>query len=114
MDCSKSKTPHSELELRNRLEPAFVPPTVDEDFPRSAPTKGKRKSITQVPEQSIDNGILNDEPSGKKFKVSKPSTSSSTNPALSTILEPFTFLRIKTKIFKLHNVVTTMTHLSSF
>ena len=64
---------------------------VDEDFPRSAPIKGKRKSITQVPEQSKDNGILNDEPSGKKLKVSKPSTSSSTNPALSTILEPFYF-----------------------
>jgi hypothetical protein len=97
LDCPKSKTPHSELELRNRLEPSFVPPTVEEDFPRSAPIKGKRKSTTQVPEQSKDNGILNDEPSGKKLKVSKPSTSSSTNPALSTILEPFTYLRIKTK-----------------
>ncbi len=71
---------------------------MEEDFPRSAPIKGKRKSTTQVPEQSKDNGILNDEPSGKKLKVSKPSTSSSTNPALSTILKFFTSLRIKTKI----------------
>jgi hypothetical protein len=50
-----------------------------------------------VPEQSKDNGILNDEPSSKKLKVFKPSTSSSFNPALSTILESFTSLRIKTK-----------------
>ena len=83
LDCPKIKTPHSELELCNRLEPPFVPPTVEEDFPRSVPIKSKRKNTTQVSEQSKDNGILNDEPSCKKLKVFKPSTSSSTNPALS-------------------------------
>ena len=41
---------------------------------------------------------MNDEPSGKKLKVSKPSTSSSTNPIFSMILEPITSLRIKTKV----------------
>ena len=98
LDCPKSKTPHSELELRNHLEPAFVPPTVEEDFPRSAPIKGKRKNSVQVPEKSKDNDPMNDEPSSKKLKVSKPSTSSSTNPGFSTILEPFSSLRIKTKV----------------
>ena len=100
MDCPKSKTPHSVLELHNRLEPAFVPPTVEEDFLRSTSIKGKTKSTTQVPEQSKDNGILYDEPSGKKLKDSKPSTSSSTNSALFTNLETFTSLRIKTKILQ--------------
>ena len=50
-----------------------------------------------MPEQSKDNDRMNDEPSGKKLKVCKPSTSPSTNPVLSTILEFFTSLRIKTK-----------------
>jgi hypothetical protein len=97
LDCPISKTPHSELELRNRLEPAFVAPIVEEDLPRSAPTKGKRKNISQVLEQSQDHDIFNDQPSSKKLKVSKPITSSNTNPALCTILEPFTSLKIKTK-----------------
>ena len=98
LDCPKNKTLHSKLELHNRLEPKFVPPTVDEDFPRSAPIKGKRKITTQVPEQSKDNDILTDEPSGKKLKVSKPSTSSSTNSVFSTILELLNFFKNKTKI----------------
>ena len=51
-----------------------------------------------MPGESKDNGILNDEPSGRKLKVSKPSTSSSTNHALSTILELFNSLIIKIKI----------------
>ena len=46
LDCPKSKIPHSEFKLRNRLEPAFVPPTVEEDFRRSAPIKSKMKSNT--------------------------------------------------------------------
>ena len=71
-----------------------------EEFPRSASIKGKRKNSTQECEQSKDNGIMNDEHFGKKFKVSKPSTSSYTNLALYTILEPYTYLRTKTKVFK--------------
>ena len=51
--------PYSELELRNQLELAFVSPTMEEYFPRSASIKGKRKNITQVPEQSKDNGLMN-------------------------------------------------------
>ena len=41
---------------------------------------------------------MNDKPYGKKLKVFKFSISSSTNPVFSTMLEPFTSLRIKTKI----------------
>ena len=71
---------------------------MEEEFSRSALIKNKRNNSTQVPEKSKDNGSMNDEPSGKKLKVSKPSTSSSTNPVLSTILETFTSLKIKTKV----------------
>jgi hypothetical protein len=46
-----------------------------------------------VHEQSKDNGLINDEASGKKLKVLRASNSSSTNPAFSTIFEPFMFLR---------------------
>ena len=42
---SYEKTPHSKLELRNRLEPTFISPIVEEDFSRNAPTKGKRKNF---------------------------------------------------------------------
>jgi hypothetical protein len=49
LDCPISKTPHSKLELRNRLEPTFVAHIVEEDLPRNAPTKDKRKNISQVP-----------------------------------------------------------------
>ena len=95
---SYEKTPHSKLELHNRLEPAFVSPIVEENFPRSAPTKGKRKNIFQVHEKSEDNDIVNDQPSSKKLKVSKLTTSSTTDPTPSTILYHFTSLKIKTKI----------------
>ena len=98
LDCPKSKTPHSELEWRNHLGPTFVQSIVEVDFPRSTPIKGKRKNNIQMPEQSKDNSVMNDEPSGKKLKVLKSSTLSSTNLILSTILEPFIYLRIKTKV----------------
>ena len=65
--CPKSKILHSEFEMRNHLEPVFVSPIVKEDFSRSAPIKGKKKNSTQVPEQSNDNGLMNDEPYGKKL-----------------------------------------------
>ena len=98
LDCPMRKTPHSELELRTRFEPTFVSPIVEEDLPRTAaPAKCKRTNISQVPEQSQDHDIFNGQPSSKKLKVSKPTTSSNTNLALSTILEPFTSLKIKTK-----------------
>ena len=100
LDCPKSKTSHSKLELRNHFEPAFVPPTGEEDFPRSALIKGKRKNSVQVLEQSKNNGPINDESSSKKLKVSKASTSLSTNPVLSTILELFISLRVKTNVFQ--------------
>ena len=61
LDCFKNKTPHSELKLHNYLEPTFVPPTVQDDFPYSAPIKGKRTNSTHVPEQYKDNGLMNDE-----------------------------------------------------
>ena len=85
-----NKTPHSELELRNRLKPVFVSPIVKEDVPRRAPSKGKRKNNSQVPEQSQDNDIFNDQPSSKKLKVSIPTTSSNTNHVIFTIFEFFT------------------------
>ena len=50
LDCVMNKIPHSELELRNRLEPPFVSPIVEEDLLRSAPTKNTRKNIFQVHE----------------------------------------------------------------
>ena len=49
---------------------------MEENVPRSAPTKGKRKNISQVPEQSQDHDIFNDQPSSKKLKVLKPTNSS--------------------------------------
>ena len=96
---SYKKTPHSKLELRNRFEPAFVSPIVEEDFPRNAPTKGKRKNIYEMHEKSEDNDIVNDEPSGKKLKVFKLTTSLTTNFTHSTILYHFISLKIKTKVF---------------
>ena len=95
---SYEKTPHSKLELHNRLEPAFVSPIVEENFPRSAPTKGKRKNIFQVHEKSEDNDIVIDQHSSKKLKVFKPTISSTANPTSSNILYRFTSLKIKTKI----------------
>ena len=95
---SYEKSPHSKLEMRNRLEPAFVSPLVEEDFPRNAPTKDKRKNIFQVHEKSADNDIDNDQPSRKKLKVSKPTTSSTMTLTPSTILYHFTSLKIKTKV----------------
>ena len=84
--------------LCNRLEPTFVSHIVEENVPRSAPTKGKRKNISQVPEQSQDHDIFNDQPSSKKLKVLKHTNSSNINHILSTILESFTSLKIKTKV----------------
>ena len=63
---SYEKTLHSKLELRNRLKSSFVSPIVEEDFPRSAPTKGKRNNMFQVYEKSEDNDIVNDQPTSKK------------------------------------------------
>ena len=57
LDCLMSKTPYSELKLRNRFEPTFVSPIVEEDLPRSAPAKGKRKNISQMLEQSQDHDM---------------------------------------------------------
>ena len=49
------------------------------------------ENISEVTELSQDNDIFNDQLSSKKLTVSKPTTSSNTNPALSTILKPYTF-----------------------
>ena len=97
LDYPISKIPHFELELRNRLKPTFISHIVEEDLPHSASAKNKKKSISQVPEQSQDHNIFNYQPSSRKLKVSKPTTSSNTNPIFSTILEHFTSLKIKTK-----------------
>ena len=97
LDCPKSKTPHSELELRNRLEPTFVSPTVEEELPYTEPTKGKRKKIAQVSGQFKDNVIEIGEPFSKKRKVLQPATPSDTNHIFPSVLEPFSSLRIKTK-----------------
>ena len=45
LDCPMNKIPLSELELRNRLEPIFVSPIVEEDLPRCTLAKDKRKNI---------------------------------------------------------------------
>ena len=50
--------------------------------------------------KSEDNDIVNDQPSSKKLKVSKPTTSSTTNLTPSTILYHFIYLKIKTKVFQ--------------
>ena len=82
------------------LSQHFISPIVEEDLPRSVSTKDKRKNIFEVHEQSEDNDIFNDQPSSKKLKDFKPTTSSTTNLALSTILDSFTSLKIKTKVFQ--------------
>lgn len=57
----------------------------------------KNKKNIQVPQQSKDNDIISDEPSGKKQKVILHATSSRTNLDPFIILEPLSSLRIKTK-----------------
>lgn len=97
LDCPINKTLHSILELCNHLELAFVPPIVEQDIPLRLLTKGERKNIIQVLEQSKDNDVFSIEPSSKKLKVFKFAPPSDINPAFSTILKPFTSLRIKIK-----------------
>ena len=100
-DCPPNKTPHSELELRDRLEPTFVFSILDQNLPYTKPTRGKRKKITQVCTHSKENDIMSGEPFTKKRRVLQPATSSYTNHVIPSMLEPFFSIRIKTKVPKL-------------
>ena len=77
---------------------------MEEDLPRSAPAKGKRNNIFQVPEQSQDHDIFNYQSSSKKLKVSKPTSSSNTNTDFFYHFRVFYFFENQDESFPIYTV----------